>query len=166
MEPGVEVFAALMCFGLGVSHIAQPRAWAELFLWLSTHGDAGAFVDGFLNFLLGTIVVSFHNVWHGLAMAVTIFGWGLTIKGFRIMVFPQGPPSSYQSQSVARARLDLPAGRSTSRGSEWPVFLRRAAPVTGVRCSPMDAALPIPRAPLPAIRRTVPPGSSLPRVSS
>jgi hypothetical protein len=48
-----EIFAALMYFALGLSHIVQLRAWAELFLLLKSQGKAGAFVDGFLNLLLG-----------------------------------------------------------------------------------------------------------------
>ena len=47
------------------------------------------FVDGFLNLLIGAIIASFHNVWHGLAMVVTIIGWGQAFKGLRILVFPQ-----------------------------------------------------------------------------
>src|SRR6185369_14319312 len=76
VERGVEIFAALTYFALGLSHVVQAGAWAELFLLLKSHGKAGVFLDGFINLLLGAIIVSFHNVWHGLAMVVTIIGWG------------------------------------------------------------------------------------------
>ena len=61
VERGVEIFAALTYFALGLSHIVQPRAWAELFLLLKSQGKAGVFLDGFINLLLGAIIVSFHN---------------------------------------------------------------------------------------------------------
>jgi hypothetical protein len=111
VERGAEMFAALMCFALGLSHIVQPRAWAELFLLLKSQGKAGVFVDGFVNLLLGSIIVSFHNVWHGLAMVVTIFGWGFVFKGCRIMVFPQTSLRAIERWvSIERAWMSRPAG--------------------------------------------------------
>ena len=111
MEREAEIFAALTYFALGLSHIAQPRAWAELFLLLKSQGKAGAFVDGFINLLLGAIIVSFHNVWHGLAMVVTIIGWGQVIKGLRIMVFPQIHLNQIERRiSLERAWMFRPAG--------------------------------------------------------
>ena len=111
MERGVEIFAALMYFALGLSHIVQPRAWAELFLLLKSQGKAGMFVDGFANLLLGAIIVSFHNVWHGLAIVVTIIGWGQTIKGLRILVFPQTHLNQIERRiTLERAWGFVPAG--------------------------------------------------------
>ena len=111
MEREAEIFAALTYFTLGLSHVVQPRAWAELFLLLKSQGKAGAFVDGFINLLLGAIIVSFHNVWHGLAMAVTIIGWGQVIKGLRIMVLPQIHLNQIERRiSLERAWMFRPAG--------------------------------------------------------
>ena len=111
MERGVEIFAALLYLALGLSHIAQPRAWAELFLLLKSQGKAGMFLDGFINLLLGAIIVSFHNVWHGLAMVVTIVGWGQLVKGLRILVFPQFHLNQIERRiSLERALMFRPAG--------------------------------------------------------
>ena len=111
MEKGIEMFAALMYFALGLSHIVQPRAWAELFLLLKSQGKAGVFADGFANLLLGAIIVSFHNVWHGLAMVVTIIGWGQVIKGLRILVFPQTDLNQIGRRiTLERAWVFQPAG--------------------------------------------------------
>jgi hypothetical protein len=111
VERGAEIFAALMYFALGLSHIVQPRAWAEFFLLLKSQGKAGVFVDGFINLLLGAIIVSFHNVWHGLALVVTIIGWGQAIKGLRIMVLPQIHLNQIERRiSLERAWMFRPAG--------------------------------------------------------
>jgi hypothetical protein len=111
VERRVEIFAALTYFALGLSHIVQPVAWAELFLLLKSQGKAGVFLDGFINLLLGAIIVSFHNVWHGLAMVVTIIGWGQVIKGLRIMVLPQIHLNQIDRRiSLERAWIFRPAG--------------------------------------------------------
>jgi hypothetical protein len=111
VDKEAEVFAALMYFALGLSHIAQPNAWAELFLLLKSQGKAGAFADGFMNLLLGAIIVSFHNVWQGLPMVVTIIGWGQFLKGLRILVLPQIHLNQIERRvSLERAWIFRPAG--------------------------------------------------------
>ena len=111
MEKGAEIFAALTYFALGLSHIVQPRAWAELFLLLKSQGKAGMFVDGFANLLIGAIIVSFHNVWHGLAMVLTIIGWGQVLKGARILAFPQIHLKQIERRiTLERAWGFIPAG--------------------------------------------------------
>ena len=49
MERSVEVLAIILFGVVGLSHILQPKAWAEFFILLRGKGEAGAFLDGFLN---------------------------------------------------------------------------------------------------------------------
>jgi hypothetical protein len=44
-------------------------------------GEAGAFVDGFMNLPLGGVIVAFHNTWSGIPVVLTVLGWCLLIKG-------------------------------------------------------------------------------------
>ena len=81
MERSVEVLAMILFGIVGLSHILQPRAWVEFFILLRTKGEAGAFVDGFLNLPLGGVIVGFHNTWSGIPLVLTLVGWGLLIKG-------------------------------------------------------------------------------------
>jgi len=81
MERSVEVVAIVFFGVIGLSHIVQPKAWAEFFILLRGKGQAGAFVDGFLNLPLGGVIVGFHNIWSGIPMVLTLVGWGLLIKG-------------------------------------------------------------------------------------
>ena len=81
MERSVEVVAVILFGILGLSHILQPKAWAAFFILLCAKGEAGAFVDGFLNLPLGGVIVGFHNTWSGIPLVLTLVGWGLLIKG-------------------------------------------------------------------------------------
>ena len=81
MERSVEVLAVILFGVIGLSHILQPRAWAEFFILLRGKGEAGAFVDGFLNLPLAGVIIAFHNVWSGIPVVLTLVGWGLVIKG-------------------------------------------------------------------------------------
>ena len=80
MERSVEILATILLGVFGFSHMLQPRAWAEFFILLRGKGDAGAFVDGFLNLPLAAVIVGFHNVWSGIPAVLTLVGWGLVIK--------------------------------------------------------------------------------------
>ena len=81
MERSVEILAIILFGVLGLSHILQPRAWAEFFILLRNNGEAGAFVDGFLNLALAAIIIGFHNTWSGIPLVLTLVGWSLLIKG-------------------------------------------------------------------------------------
>jgi hypothetical protein len=81
VERSVEVLAIILFGVVGLSHILQPKAWVAFFILLRGKGEAGAFVDGFLNLPLGGIIVAFHNKWSGIPVVLTLLGWCLLIKG-------------------------------------------------------------------------------------
>lgn len=80
MERSVEVFAIILFGVLGLSHILQPKAWAEFFILLRGKGEPGAFVDGLVNLPLAGVIIGFHNIWSGIPLVLTLVGWGLLIK--------------------------------------------------------------------------------------
>ena len=80
MEKSVEVLAVILSGVIGLSHILQPKAWAEFFILLRGKGEAGAFVDGFLNLPVAGVIIGFHNVWSGIPAVLTLVGWCLLIK--------------------------------------------------------------------------------------
>jgi hypothetical protein len=80
MERSVEVLAVILFGVIGFSHILQARAWAEFFILLRTKSEAGAFVDGFLNLAVGSVIIGFHNNWSGIPAVLTLVGWCLLIK--------------------------------------------------------------------------------------
>ena len=88
MEHAVQIFAAVQSTVIALSHIFQPRAWVEFFLWLRSKGHAGVFANGMLSLWFGGLIVAFHNVWEGLPIVLTLLGWGQVIKAFVAFVLP------------------------------------------------------------------------------
>src|SRR4030095_3908129 len=89
MENAFEKFAVICFFLIGVSHIVQPRAWAEFFIRLREKGTPCSFIMAWILSPLGSIIVAFHNVWHGIPAVLTVLGYAWVIKGFIYFVFPR-----------------------------------------------------------------------------
>ena len=88
MELAVTKLAIICFFITGVSHIVQPHVWAQFFIDMHRKGKVGSFHNALLHFPLGVLIVSFHNVWQGLPIVLTVIGWGLVLKSFIYLVFP------------------------------------------------------------------------------
>jgi uncharacterized protein YjeT (DUF2065 family) len=110
MEVALERLVALCCFVVGVSHIVQPRAWAELFIHWRAKGNVGVFYTALLHFTFGALIVAFHNVWRGLPMIVTLLGWGWTLKGLLYLTSPAHGMKMLNRVSVDRAWEFIVAG--------------------------------------------------------
>ena len=103
MERSVEILAIIVFGVIGLSHILQPKAWAEFFILLRGKGDAGAFVDGFLNLQAAGIIIAFHNVWSGMPALLTVVGWCLLIKSLIRFCAPKVALRMMARVSVERA---------------------------------------------------------------
>jgi hypothetical protein len=103
MEAGIERLVALCCLVIGISHIVQARAWAELFMHWREKGVVGVFYTALLHFCLGALIVAFHNVWRGIPLLVTVLGWGWTIKGLLYLTWPQHGLRMLNRVSLERA---------------------------------------------------------------
>ena len=102
---------AIICFLVnGISHIVQPRVWAQFFMHLHSKGEVGSFQNALLHFPLGVLIVSLHNVWHGLPMVLTLIGWGLVLKSFIYFVFPKHGLKMMARVSVEKSRGFVVAG--------------------------------------------------------
>lgn len=103
MEIAIEKLAVIFFVVIGLSHIVQPRAWAEFFVGLRNKGTTGSFINGWVHFPLGAVVVAFHNVWNGIPMVLTIMGWGWVLKGLIYFVFPRQGLKVLKNVSVERS---------------------------------------------------------------
>jgi predicted tellurium resistance membrane protein TerC len=101
MELAVTKLAIICFFITGVSHILQPRVWARFFIDMRSKGEVGSFLMALLHFPLGALIASFHNVWHGLPVVLTLIGWGLVLKSFIYFTFP-----SHGVKMLARVSME------------------------------------------------------------
>ena len=88
MERAIQVLALIHLVTMGLSHILQPRVWVDFFVGLRERGEPGVFVVGFLSLGFGSLVVAFHNVWQGLPVVLTVYGWLCVAKGLVYFVSP------------------------------------------------------------------------------
>ncbi|HZL92525.1 MAG TPA: hypothetical protein VFB99_02735 [Vicinamibacterales bacterium] len=110
MEQAIQLFAAVQSTVIALSHIFQPRAWVDFFLWLRSKGHAGVFANGMLSLWFGGLIVAFHNVWEGLPMVLTLLGWSQVIKAFVAFVFPATSMKGMNRVSHERASEFVYAG--------------------------------------------------------
>jgi hypothetical protein len=103
MEKSVEVFAVVLFGVIGLSHLLQPKAWVEFFILLRGKGEAGVFVDGFLNLQMAGMIIGFHNVWSGIPVVLTLVGWCLFIKSLLRFCLPKHGLMMLARVSVERA---------------------------------------------------------------
>ncbi len=101
MEQAIQTFAAINFLVIGLSHVVQHRAWAEFFMLLHRQGRPGAFANGFLSLITGTLIVAFHNVWSGIPVVLTVLGWSFVLKAAVIFVVPD-----WGLRSIGRVRRD------------------------------------------------------------
>jgi uncharacterized protein YjeT (DUF2065 family) len=110
MEDSVEKLVALGFLVTGLSHIFQPRVWVEFFIALREKGEVGSFLNGLVHFPMGAIIVSFHNVWHGWPLLVTLIGWGLVIKSLIYLTYPKHGAKMLSRISIERSWEFVVAG--------------------------------------------------------
>jgi len=81
--PAAFVDFAVLLSGLlmGLSHIVQPRMWADYFAGLAERGRAGV-VTKIVQVELwpALLIVGLHPVWSGPGIVVTVLGWLLLAK--------------------------------------------------------------------------------------
>ncbi|MCG8432344.1 MAG: hypothetical protein MJA29_14395 [Candidatus Omnitrophica bacterium] len=56
-------------------------------------GTAAVFYSGVLALVVGTLILSYHNLWAAhWSVIITVIGWGGVIKGIWLIVFPRSVP--------------------------------------------------------------------------
>jgi hypothetical protein len=76
----VQFTMLLLCGIIGLSHLLRPEIWTRFFTLLAAHGTSGVVVHSLMSVSAVIIIVPFHNVWSGPAVAVTLWGWLMLAK--------------------------------------------------------------------------------------
>ena len=110
MEVAIQKLAIVSFFVIGLSHIFQPRVWAQFFIDIREKGESGSFIAAFIHFPLGALIVAFHNVWQGLPMILTLIGYSLVLKSIIYFVFPKRGLKSLSRVSLEKSWEFVVAG--------------------------------------------------------
>jgi hypothetical protein len=110
METGIQILVALSLWIVGLSHVAQPRAWAEFFIGIRRLGDTGSFIAAFMYLPVGLLIIAFHHRLSGIPAVVTLIGFGWTLKGTLYFLFPGVAMVSMRQISVERAWVFVAGG--------------------------------------------------------
>ena len=123
MERSIQFFAAMNFFVIGLSHIFQRDVWVEYFAKLHSLGRLGPFAEGFLYLNFGALLVSFHNVWSGPEIVLTLIGWSQIAKALLRFVAPEATVRIYMRMGPERAWQIQVAGGFLLALSVFLVFL-------------------------------------------
>jgi hypothetical protein len=52
MESAIQKLAIVSFLVIGLSHIMQPRVWAQFFINIRSKGEIGSFINAFIHFPL------------------------------------------------------------------------------------------------------------------
>ena len=76
----IAKFFSVTLLAVGLSHLLQPRRWADFFIKMKRTGLAGIIIAMY-TLPQGLLIVLGHNVWvWDVPVIITICGWGMTIK--------------------------------------------------------------------------------------
>jgi hypothetical protein len=110
MQRAAEWYALATFLVVGLSHIVQAVAWADVFAKLARLGAAGALVNGLLNLIPGAAFVAAHPVWHGPAAGLTVFGCAMILKGAVCLLLPRLALRSMVKAGASDGRPFIVAG--------------------------------------------------------
>ena len=110
MERGIQLFAAINFLVMGLSHILQHEAWKAFFTTLRDRGVTGNFLNAMLALAMGSFIVAFHNVWSGIPLLLTLYGWAAVAKGALYLIVPQFGQRSLEHATRKDSRLFIVPG--------------------------------------------------------
>lgn len=85
---------------MAVSHIVRPDIWVDFFSRLHDQGTRGVLTRTFmLELWPALLVVTLHQVWTGLAIVVTVYGW---LQLTKIAVSVMAPEIGLKSLAMAK----------------------------------------------------------------
>ena len=86
----VQFIFLVTCVPMGLSHIVRPRMWIDFFVRLHAQGQSGLVLKVLaIEFWPAVIVVTFHQVWWGPAIVLTLYGWAQFAKVWLALLAPE-----------------------------------------------------------------------------
>ena len=88
MEKQIQLAFAIQLAVFGIVHLVRPGPLVAFYQTLASKKDAGVIYIALLSLITGSFLVAFHNIWTGLPILLTIFGWAQLVKGILYMLIP------------------------------------------------------------------------------
>ena len=88
METGLQIAFAIQFAAFGLAHLLRPGPLIQFFVMLSPRREAGVVCIALLSLCTGSFLVAFHNIWSGIPILLTLFGWAQLLKGAGYLLFP------------------------------------------------------------------------------
>ncbi len=79
---------AVVYLAVGLGMIVSADYYRQVFQ-KAFKNHTMAYFAPVITLVIGFSIVSFHNVWSGWPVLVTLFGWIATLKGLSMIIFPE-----------------------------------------------------------------------------
>lgn len=97
----------LTYLAIGLGMLVNPRFYKEM-LSKMIDNEAMLFMTGLSVFVIGCLLVIYHNIWvGGWTIAITIFGWLALLKGLMMIVIPEKSIKLYNSVKMSGGQLSV-----------------------------------------------------------
>ena len=85
----IAKFFSVSLLAVGLSHLIQPRRWADFFIKMKETGLSGIIIAMY-TLPLGLLIILGHNVWvWDVPVIITVCGWGMTVKSLLYALAPR-----------------------------------------------------------------------------
>jgi len=118
MQTCLQIAFAIQFAVFGLAHLLRPEPLIQFFGYLRARGEAGVVFIALPTVITGSLLVAFHNVWSGIPILVTLYGWAQLFKGTLYLFFP-----SYALRLLARV---TPENRTFFRLPGIPLLIMAA----------------------------------------
>lgn len=88
MEKQIQLAFAIQLAVYGIAHLIRPGPLVAFYQMLASKKEPGVICIALLSLITGSFLVAFHNIWTGLPVLLTIFGWAQLVKGVLYMLIP------------------------------------------------------------------------------
>ena len=83
----IEIYYGILLLSLGVSFFTATHQWKKLITYWLEYPEQYVLL-AFILLPLGIFTILLHNIWLGLGVIVTVFGWLISIKAVVVLCFP------------------------------------------------------------------------------
>lgn len=89
MEQLIEVIMVIFLLPLGMSMAVRPQYWVEWLQTIYNTGISAVLTLAMVYLFFGAFIITFHWVWEGFPIVVTIFALIVILRSIMMLFFPE-----------------------------------------------------------------------------